>query len=89
MYAPDIGVVSDMFIYNEAHLSCKIDTIDAPFSDLFIKTKNSSCNRSIILNYIKAIKFIYDGWKKERISSELLCELHKVVLTLYLVMKLI
>ena len=39
MYAPNMDIIEEMLIYNEAYLSCRIDGIAVPFLDLFATTK--------------------------------------------------
>lgn len=56
-YIPDIDIFISMLMKKEAHLSCQIDGINAPFYDILDSYSEKSKNVADILNCMTAMQY--------------------------------
>ena len=75
-YAPNIDTCTEMIIKKEALLSCQIDGINAPFSDIFGMGDNQNATARQALNCTSAMKYACN----KPISNKLICEIHDILM---------
>lgn len=75
-HIPDVDTYINMLLKKEAHLSCQIDGINAPFYDVLDSSSEKSKNAVHILNCMTAMKYA----QEKAVSNQLICEVQGIVL---------
>ena len=75
-YIPDIYTYINLLMKKEAHLSCQIDGITAPFYDILDSNNEKSKNAMAILNYVTAMQYA----QRKAVSNQLICEIQGIAL---------
>ena len=75
-YIPDIDTYINLLMKKEAHLSCQIDGITAPFYDILDSNSEKSKNAMAILNCVTAMQYA----QRKAVSNQLICEIQGIAL---------